>query len=137
MFDWVLNTFKWMKFLGDKRFPRALNFLWEVKRKIGRNKSSLLHKSSVIRQKGESQNGSNKKTKHAKFSEKTNTSSLRTSIRWYEMFTLRKIWRNLFSCYLRFEIRPLALLSTKYSSSDIAKTISKISALQCKIQHGI
>ena len=29
---------------------------------------------SVIRQKGESQNGGNKKTKHAKFSEKENIS---------------------------------------------------------------
>ena len=28
------------------------------------------------------------------------------------MFVCRKIWRALFSCYLRFEIRPFALLPT-------------------------
>ena len=32
------------------------------------------HNSPVIRQKGESQNGGNKKTKHVKFSEKMNIS---------------------------------------------------------------
>ena len=41
--------------------------------------------SSVIRQKGKSEKGGNKKTKHAK-----------------EMFIFRKVWRVLFSCYLRF-----------------------------------
>ena len=29
------------------------------------------------------------------------------------MFVFRKIWRDLLSCYLRFEIRPFALLRTK------------------------
>ena len=29
------------------------------------------------------------------------------------MFVLWKIWHPLFSCYLRFEIRPFALLPTK------------------------
>ena len=29
------------------------------------------------------------------------------------MFVLRKIWQALLSCYLRFEIRPLAVLPTK------------------------
>ena len=53
--------------------------------------------SSVIRQKGESQNGCFKKTKHSKFS---------------EMFVFRKIWRALFSWNIRFEIRPFALLPT-------------------------
>ena len=28
------------------------------------------------------------------------------------MFVFWKIWRSLFSCYLRFEIRPFALLPT-------------------------
>ena len=28
------------------------------------------------------------------------------------MFVFRKIWRALLSCYLRFEIRPFALLPT-------------------------
>ena len=50
-----------------------------------------IYKSLVIWQKGESQNGGNKNTKHAKFSEK------RTC-----------------SCYLRLEIRPFAILPTKY-----------------------
>ena len=30
------------------------------------------------------------------------------------MFVSRKIWRALLSCYLRFEIRPFALLPTIY-----------------------
>ena len=28
------------------------------------------------------------------------------------MFAFRKMWRDLHCCYLRFEIRPFALLST-------------------------
>ena len=31
------------------------------------------------------------------------------------MFVFRKIWRALFSCYLRLEIRPFALLPTTFS----------------------
>ena len=56
--------------------------------------------SSVIRQKGESQYGCFKKSKHAKCSEKTNI--------------FRKIWRALFSSNTRFAIRPFALLPTNY-----------------------
>ena len=63
---------------------------------------------SVIRQKGESQNGCLKKTKHSKFSEKRK--NLRVSIRGYKMFVFWKIWRVLFSWNTRFEIRPFALL---------------------------
>ena len=33
----------------------------------------------------------------------------------------RKIWRALFTCYLRFEIRPLALLPTKVLENVPAK----------------
>ena len=33
------------------------------------------------------------------------------------MFLFRKIWRALFSCYLRFEIRFFALLLTKLTLS--------------------
>ena len=64
MFDWLLNT------------PLGLTRIFF---KIGRYKTNsancswlawIIHKSSVIRQKGESQNGCYKKTKHAKFSEK-------------------------------------------------------------------
>ena len=56
--------------------------------------------SSVIRQKSESQNGGNKKTKHAKFSQKTNIS-----------YPLIRI------CYIRFEIRPFALLPTVFKKT--------------------
>ena len=59
-------------------------------------------KSSVIKQKGESQNGGNKKTKHAEFSEKR-----RFLTPWYV-----HVWRALLSSYLRFEIRSFALLPT-------------------------
>ena len=31
------------------------------------------------------------------------------------MFVFRKIWRTLLSCYLRFGIRPFALLPTSYA----------------------
>ena len=49
-------------------------------------KSCCLYTSSVIRQKGESQNGSNMKTKYSSF--------------------FWKICRALFSCYICFETRP-------------------------------
>ena len=49
-------------------------------------KSCCLYTSSVIRQKGESQNGSNMKTKYSSF--------------------FGKICRALFSCYICFETRP-------------------------------
>ena len=58
------------------------------------------HTLSILWQKGESQNGGNKNTKHAKFSEKRKT------------FVFRKIWRALYSCYLPFENRPFAILQT-------------------------
>ena len=56
---------------------------------------------SVIWQKGESQNGGNKNTKHAKFSEKQT---------FFTFGYFRKIWRALYSRYRRFEIRPFAIL---------------------------
>ena len=40
---------------------------------------------------------------------------VRVRIRGQEMFVFWKIWRALLSCYLRFEIRPFALLLTKTS----------------------
>ena len=70
---------------------------------------------SVIRQKGKSQNGCFRKTKHAKFSE------IRTFVTpWYahvcisgsEMFVFWEIWRALFSWNPRFEINPFAILTT-------------------------
>ena len=54
----------------------------------------IFYNSWVIRQNGESQNGGNKKTNHAKFFEK------------------RTFWCAFFSCYLRFEIRSFALSLT-------------------------
>ena len=70
-------------------------------------------KPSVIRKKGESQNGCFKKTKHAKFSEK------RTFLTpWYahvhpKCLFFGKFGVFFFSWNTRFEIRPLALLPTK------------------------
>ena len=66
----------------------------------------------VIRRKAESQNGGNKKTKHAKFSEKRTFLTPRVRIRGIKMFVFRKIWGALFPCYLRFEIRPFVLSPT-------------------------
>ena len=63
-----------------------------------------------VRQKVESQNGGNKKTKHAKFSEKLTflTPQRRTRTCAYQWVKnvrfFRKIWRVLFFCDLRFEI---------------------------------
>ena len=47
--------------------------LQQVQQNNGR-REIMWNRSSIIRQKGESQNGGNKKTKHAKFSAKTNIS---------------------------------------------------------------
>ena len=58
----------------------------------------------VISQLGESQNGGNKKTKHAKFSEKRTFLPRYAHVRFFGKF------RVLFSCYLRFKIRLFALL---------------------------
>ena len=76
-------------------------------------------KSSVIRQKGESQNGGNKKIKHAKFSKNWTFltpwyADVRARIRGKKCLFFWKIWRAFFSCYLRFEILPFALSPTKY-----------------------
>ena len=62
----------------------------------------MKNNSSVIRQKGESQNSCYKKTKHIKFSEKrtfltTWYAHVRVRIRELKMFVFLKIWRALFS----------------------------------------
>ena len=77
--------------------------------------------SSVIRQKVESQNGGNKKAKHAKFSEKRTFltpgyAHIRVRIRGWEMFVFSEIWRALLSCYLLFEMLPFTLLPTNCKS---------------------
>ena len=73
--------------------------------------------TSVIRQKSESQNGGNKKAKHAKFSEKRTFLTpwyghVLVRVRGYKMFVFPKNLACLLSCYLRFEIHPFALLPT-------------------------
>ena len=53
----------------------------------------------------------------------------RVSIRDYKEFVFRKIWRALFSCYLRFEIRPFTLLPTIYClkvTTPVALTLVRI-----------
>ena len=79
--------------------------------------------SSIIRQKGESQNGCLKKTEHAKFSEKRTFltpwyAHVRVRIRGLELFVFRKIWRALFSSNTHFEICPFALLPATFVSSS-------------------
>ena len=79
----------------------------------------LQHLSLVIRQKGETQNGGNKKTKHVKFSEKRTfltpwDAQVRVRIMGWEKFVFRKIWHVLLSCYLCFKICPFALLPKLY-----------------------
>ena len=74
--------------------------------------------SSVIRQKGESQNGCYKKTKHAKFSE-TNISYSLIHTRACTYQGVRKVrlsenLRAFFSCNTRFEIRPFGLLPMSF-----------------------
>ena len=75
--------------------------------------------SSVIKQKGESQNGGNK-TKHTKFSEKqtflTPDTHTYVGVSGGQEIVFRKICCALF-CYLRFEIRPSALQLTTWSRS--------------------
>ena len=78
--------------------------LESINKKVNHHKNSL----PVIRQKSDSQNGGNKKAKHAKFSEK------RTFLTYQRVTNVRfrKIWRALLSYYLHFEICPFALLPT-------------------------
>ena len=40
-----------------------------------------------------------------------------------KMFAFRKIWRALYSCYLRFEIRPFVILPTKLTLSEKHKIV--------------
>ena len=81
--------------------------------------SFMMAISSVIRQKGESQNGGNT-TKHTKFSEKqtflTPDTHTYVGVSGGQEIVFRKICCALF-CYLRFEIRPSALQLTTWSRS--------------------
>ena len=47
------------------------------------------------------------------------------------MFVFWKIWRTLLSCYLRFEIRPFALLQTTLRFLMHCKEVRKISGFFC------
>ena len=91
--------------------------LGQISPKIKIAQKFIFDISLVIRQKGESQKGCFKKTKHAKFWEKRTfltTWYVHTyvRIRGLEMLVFRKIWRALFSSNTRFEIIPFALLPT-------------------------
>ena len=66
----------------------------------------LLRKSSVIRQKGESQNGCSKETKHANFSEK-NEHFLTCA---YQEVRHVRFSENLACCFLEIPVLRLALL---------------------------
>ena len=73
----------------------------------------MLANSLIIKQKGESQNGCYKKIAHQIFRE-TNISYclIHTPLSAYQGLrnVFQKIWRALFSCSSRFEIRLFALL---------------------------
>ena len=77
----------------------------------------LKNLSSVMKQKGESQNGCFKKTKHAEFSEQTNIfyPLIRTRMCVYQRVTnvriFWKILRTLFSWKIRFENSPFCLIT--------------------------
>ena len=71
-----------------------------------------------------------RKTKHTKFSEKRTFltpwyAPVRVRIRRQEMFVFRKIWRALFSCNARFEIRPYDIYTFGSSAFFTAWRVSK------------
>ena len=82
--------------------------------------------SSVIWQKGKSPNGGNKNTKHVKFSNfPKNERFLPPDTHTYVCVSggkkrsfFGKFGVLLYSCYLLFEIRPFAILLTKYNSQN-------------------
>ena len=89
------------------------------------------YKLSVIRQKGKSQNGCFKKTKHVKFSTEQTWltpwyTHVHVRIRKWNMFVFRKIWCTLFSWNTRFEICPFALLPTKYWKDIFDKRMANL-----------
>ena len=91
---------------------RVVPGFW-MTRIYNKNKNNHL---SVISQKGESQNGCFKKTKHATISKKPTFLTLwyaRVRISGSEMFVFRKIWCAMFSWNTGFEIRSFALLHWK------------------------
>ena len=108
--DFCKSVYKF--FLTITRKPVYSCFYWE-------DSHWIKNISSVIRQKGESQNECFKKTNHVKFSEKNPNVSyrlIRTRTRAYQgvknVRFFRKICLALFSWNIRFEMRPFALLPT-------------------------
>ena len=83
--------------------------------------------SSAIRQKGESQNRGNKKTKHSKFSEKLlflTPWDTCVYVSWgKKCFFFGKFGVFFFSCYLCFEIRPFALSQTYWTINNRVQAI--------------
>ena len=87
---------------------------------FNQEKISSWHKSSVIWEKGESQNGCYKKRKHTIFSEKQTLvtpwyAHVRVCIREKKILVFREILCALVFCNTRFEICPFALLSMKFA----------------------
>ena len=80
---------------------------------LGSRENIFYINTSVIRKKGESQNGGNKKIRHAKFSE-INESFLPPDTYIHSVFW--KIWRALSSFYLPLENCVFALLPTNNSA---------------------
>ena len=120
------TQFSWLKLelnveLSHINFILQKTFKAQSEIKIRTVKVILNYYWSIIREKGESQNGCFKKTKHSKFSAKTNTFTP-----WYahvcayqgvkKCLFLRKIWRVLFSWNTCFEIRPFTSLPTYWNS---------------------
>ena len=94
-------------------------YKFSIKKSIYINTDVL--NSSVIRQKGESQNGCFKKTKQCQIFQKTNISHplTRTHTSAYQgvrNVRFSEIWLAFFSWNTRFEIRPFVLLPTNYSN---------------------
>ena len=102
-------------------------YKFSIKKSIYINTDVL--NSSVIRQKGESQNGCFKKTKQCQIFQKTNISHplTRTHTSAYQgvrNVRFSEIWLAFFSWNTRFEIRPFVLLPTNYSRKERSWSIA-------------
>ena len=113
----IFNFLSWKRMSMVSRCTRWVGTLTNMSRKVSSSRDES--KSSGGRQKDETQNGGNRKTRHAKFSEKRTFftswyAQVRMRITEWVMFVFRKICCALFSCYLSFEIHPFALLPMKW-----------------------
>ena len=85
---------------------------------------------------GEPQNGGNKKTKQAKFSEKRTFLPPDTHTYVQKCSFFQRIWRALFSCYLRFEIlRPFANTDEFMTKGNFSCIILVVTPSFQKYQH--